>query len=425
MGFLVFINSMRTFLFIIVLLGIDWYAYQALRLLSQGWPNPVRWAVYTIYWLVPMLLLLSLAAAQSGYAESLPKAFNTLMRSFLFIAYFSKFLVAALVLADDLRRLFFWVYEKTTNRTSFDYQRSRFLAGLGLMLGSIPFFSLSYGMLRNPYRYTLFRERVKIPGLPKALEGLRIVQISDIHSGSFLFREPVAAAVELINAQNPDLVFFTGDLVNNRASEMEPYVEIFNKIKARYGVFSVLGNHDYGDYVQWPDAAAKTANLEALKSIHQSMGWQLLLNEHRMVSIAGEKVAVIGVENYSTHLRFPKYGKLAKAYKGTEGAVLKLLLSHDPSHWKSQVVPDYSDIDITFSGHTHGFQFGVEIPGWFKWSPVQYVYKEWAGLYQDGQQFLYVNRGLGFLGYPGRVGLLPEVTLIELSRQEENEGVSS
>ncbi len=415
---------MRTILLILFLIGIDWYAYQALRLIVQGWPSPVRWLVYTVYWLVPVLLVLSLAATQSGYADTLPKAFNTLMRSFLFIAYFSKFLVAALVLADDLRRLFFWVYEKTTNSTSFDYQRSRFLAGMGLILGSIPLFSLSYGMVRNPYRYKLFRERVKIAGLPKALEGLRIVQISDIHSGSFLFREPVAAAIELINAQNPDLVFFTGDLVNNRASEMEPFVEIFNKIKARYGIFSVLGSNDYGDYVQWPDAAAKTANLEALKSIHQSMGWQLLLNEHRLVSIAGEKVAVIGVENYSTHMRFPKYGKLAKAYSGVDGAVLKLLLSHDPSHWKSQVVPDYSDIAITFSGHTHGFQFGVEIPGWFKWSPVQYVYKEWAGLYQDGQQYLYVNRGLGFLGYPGRVGLLPEVTLIELSRQENDDSPS-
>jgi predicted MPP superfamily phosphohydrolase len=410
---------MRSIFFILVLLGIDWYAFQALRLVSQGWPLTLRWMVHIVYWMVPVLLLGSLLASQTGYSESLPKAITTLVRSFLFIAYFSKFLVAALVLADDLRRFSLWLYEKFSPTASFDYQRSRVLAGMGLVLGSIPFFSLSYGMIRNPYRYKLFRERVRIPDLPAALEGLRIVQISDIHSGSFLFREPVIAAVDLINAQKPDLVFFTGDLVNNRASEMEPYMDIFNKIRANYGVFSVLGNHDYGDYVQWPDSDAKTANLDLLKTIHRQMGWQLLLNEHRILQIKGEKVAVIGVENYSTHLRFPKYGKLAQAFKGVNTAALKLLLSHDPSHWKSQVIPDYPEIDITFSGHTHGFQFGVDIPGWFKWSPVQYVYKEWAGLYCEGNQYLYVNRGLGFLGYPGRVGILPEVTLIELTSSDE------
>jgi predicted MPP superfamily phosphohydrolase len=412
---------MRSIIFIFILLGVDWYAFQALRLASQSWPASLRVLVTVVYWLSPLLLLAAMLAAQLGYAESLPKTLTTWVRSFLFIVYFSKVLVAALVLADDLRRFSLWIYERIYPTSTFENKRSRFLAGMGLILGSIPLFSLSYGMIRNPYRYKLFRESVKIPDLPEVLDGLRIVQISDIHSGSFLFREPVLAAVDLINAQNPDLVFFTGDLVNNRAAEMEPYMEIFNKIRAKHGVFSVLGNHDYGDYVQWPDKAAKTANLDRLKSIHHKLGWQLLLNENRILSIHGEQVAVIGVENYSTHLRFPKYGKLADAFQGAHTASLKLLLSHDPSHWKSQVIPNFPDIDITFSGHTHGFQFGVDIPGWFKWSPVQYVYREWAGLYKEGRQYLYVNRGLGFLGYPGRVGILPEVTLIELEAAADSD----
>jgi predicted MPP superfamily phosphohydrolase len=272
-------------------------------------------------------------------------------------------------------------------------------------------------MVRNPYRYRLFREQVRIPGLPDALQGLKIVQISDIHSGSFLHKEPVRNAVDLINAQEPDLVFFTGDLVNNKAEEAQPFVDVFDKINARYGAYSVLGNHDYGDYVRWGTESEKVANMDLLKDTHRRIGWDLLLNEHRTLEVNGAKVAVIGVENYSTHPRFPKYGDLKQATEGLGAADLKLLLSHDPSHWEGEVTDDYQDIAITFSGHTHGMQFGVEIPGWIKWSPIKYVYKQWAGLYQSGRQFLYVNRGLGYLGYPGRVGILPEVTLIELQKE--------
>ncbi len=220
----------------------------------------------------------------------------------------------------------------------------------------------------------------------------------------------------MINATDPDLVFFTGDLVNDRADEMDDFMDVFDKIRARHGVYSVLGNHDYGDYAEWETPAAKQQNLEKLKRIHGQLGWNLLLNDNRMLTINGQAVAVIGVENYSTHPRFPKLGDLPRAHQGTENARLKLLLSHDPSHWQDEVTTLFKDIAITFSGHTHGFQFGVEIPGFLKWSPVQYVYKQWAGLYQQGTQYLYVNRGLGFIGYPGRVGILPEVTLLELTR---------
>ncbi len=407
---------MRSFIFLGVLLALDLYAFQAFRTLAQGWSAPLRTVVTALYWSVPALLLLSLLAAQTDYTDDWPKATTTFVRTFLFIAYFSKLLIASVIFADDLRRLALWVYDRVSIKDDFDYSRSRFLSSMGIVLGSIPFLTLSYGILRNPYRYKLHREQAGIEGLPEPLDGLRIVQISDIHSGSFLYREPVKAAVELINAQKPDLVFFTGDLVNNVATEMDAFLDVFDKIEARHGVYSVLGNHDYGDYVAWPSPEAKTENMEKLKAVHRRLGWQLLLNENRVIDINGFEVAVIGVENYSSHLRFPKYGDLARAYEGAERASLKLLLSHDPSHWGTQVTSLFKDIAVTFSGHTHGMQFGVEIPGFIKWSPIQYVYKEWAGLYQAGKQYLYVNRGLGFLGYPGRVGILPEVTLLELKR---------
>ncbi|MEQ8706185.1 MAG: metallophosphoesterase [Phaeodactylibacter sp.] len=408
---------MRLLILILILLAFDGYAFMAIRTLVQDWQPTIRYALYGIYWAVPVLLLVWMQGGDAGWFEGWSKSTVTVVRTLFFILYISKMLVAAVVLIDDLRRLIGWSAAQLGSGAKFSTGRSRFLAQLGLMLGSVPFFSLIYGMVRNPYRYQLFKETVRIPGLPAALEGLKIVQISDIHSGSFLHREPVRNAVDLINAQEPDLVFFTGDLVNNKAEEAQPFVEVFDKINARFGAYSVLGNHDYGDYVRWGSAPEKEANMDLLKDIHRRIGWDLLLNEHRSVDVNGAKVAVIGVENYSTHPRFPKYGDLRQATAGLESADLKLLLSHDPSHWKGEVTNDFKDIAITFSGHTHGMQFGVEIPGWIKWSPIKYVYRQWAGLYQSGQQFLYVNRGLGYLGYPGRVGILPEVTLIELQRE--------
>jgi uncharacterized protein len=407
---------MRLLLFAALLLAFDFYAFQAVRTLTQGWQPLLRNIAYGIHWLVPLAFLAWLSASAAELTDDWSKPAQTLIRTFFFIAYISKLLVVGVLLVDDLRRAGAFLYHKTSGSAAFDPSRNRFLAQLGLALGAVPFFSLLYGIVRNPYRYRLFRERVKLPNLPAALEGLKIVQISDIHTGSFLHKEPVENAVKLVNEQKPDLVFFTGDLVNNRAEEAQPFVEIFEKVRAKYGVYSVLGNHDYGDYVDWEREEDKQANLELLKNTHRRLGWELLLNEHRKLDINGEEVAVIGVENYSAHPRFPKYGDLKAAQQGTERSALQLLLSHDPSHWEEEIVREFQNIALTFSGHTHGMQFGVEIPGWFKWSPIKYVYKQWAGLYKRGQQYLYVNRGLGYLGYPGRVGILPEVTLIELSK---------
>jgi predicted MPP superfamily phosphohydrolase len=409
---------MRLIFIIILLLVFDWYAFQAVRSIVQAWPAVVKSIIYSIYWLIPIALIAWIMANSWDMTGQFSKSAHTIIRTVFFIVYVSKLLVVAVLFIDDIRRLAVFAYQQFggSQSSGFIPSRSRFMAQLGLILGGIPFVSLLQGMIRNPYRYKIFQHTVNIPDLPSELEGLRIVQISDIHSGSFLLKEPVKNAVSLINSVEADLVFFTGDLVNSKAKEAEPFIDVFDKINARYGVYSVLGNHDYGDYAQWPDQQAKLNNMVELEDTHRKMGWKLLRNEHELIEMNGAKVAIIGVENYSTHPRFPKYGDLEKAHQGTEGAQLKLLLSHDPSHWEDQVTQTYKDIALTFSGHTHGFQFGIEIPGWFKWSPIKYVYKQWAGLYEQNKQYLYVNRGLGYLGYPGRVGIMPEITVLNLAK---------
>ncbi len=407
---------MRSIFPLAFLAAIDLYSFQALRVVAQPWPGLARNLLYGLFGSMTLFCIFYAIAHASGMAQNWSKNMETYARATVFICYIAKMLIVPFVAIDDLRRLFSWGYHYARGiETPFDASRSRFLSQLGLLAGAAPLGLLSYGIIRNAYRYRVLRQPIGIKGLPAALQGLKIVQISDIHSGSFTFKEPVKNAINLINAQKPDLVFFTGDLVNSVADEMDNFMDVFDKIEARYGVYSVLGNHDYGDYHRWESPEAKKANLAKLQGIHQQLGWDLLMNEHRLLDILGEKVAVIGVENYSAKPQFPRYGKLAEAAAGTDAAQVRLLLSHDPSHWESQILPDHPNIHITFSGHTHGFQFGIEIPGWIKWSPVQYVYQQWAGLYQQGEQFLYVNRGLGFLGYPGRVGILPEITLIELN----------
>jgi predicted MPP superfamily phosphohydrolase len=254
---------------------------------------------------------------------------------------------------------------------------------------------------------------LQFPRLPKAFAGMKIAHISDIHSGSFTDKSAVERGVQLLMAQKPDLIIFSGDLVNDRAAEMANFMDVFSQLQAPLGVYSTLGNHDYGDYVRWESPEEKRANLQQLQSIHKQLGWRLLMNEHVVLERGGEQIALLGIENWSAKGRFPKYGDLSQAYAGAKDIPFKMLISHDPSHWEAEVLPKYSDIDLMFSGHTHGMQFGLEIPG-IKWSPVQYMYKQWAGLYSNGDRKLHVNRGFGFIGYPGRVGILPEITMLKL-----------
>jgi predicted MPP superfamily phosphohydrolase len=341
--------------------------------------------------------------------------------AFVIALFFGKLITAVFLLIDDIRRGIQWVAGKVffNNTEGADLQegggisRSVFLSWLGLAVGGGLFGSLVYGF-SNKYNYNVRRVPLSFPNLPAAFRGLRIIQISDVHSGSFTNKAAVQHGIDKILGLKPDLILFTGDLVNNTADEMTDYIDVFSRLKAPLGVFSVLGNHDYGDYVQWSGPEEKRANLERVKQTHKQMGWQLMQNQHTFLQRGEDKIALLGVENWSAKARFPKHGRLQQAHAGSEGAPFKILMSHDPSHWDAEVRSNFGDIDLMLSGHTHGMQFGVEIP-WLKWSPVQYVYRQWAGLYEKGTQKLYVNRGFGFIGYPGRVGIMPEITLIELT----------
>ena len=401
----------------LLLFAIDFYAFQAIQLAMSGLSKWVNIGITIIYWLIPIGLILSFIFFRKWFTKNGKEGSFRMIRSLFFLVYFSKFILLLLLLLGNLGGLILLGVTYISKDFSYAGIPSILFSQISILTAGIPLIMLIYGILRNRHRYKLFKETIPIPNLPKNLEGLKIVQISDIHSGSFTRKEPLKKGIQLINDQAADLVFFTGDLVNSTAREIEPYLDVFNKIKAKYGVFSILGNHDYGDYVRWPSKEVKKNNLAQLKNTQKQLGWQLLLNENRLLNINGQQIAIIGVENYSANARFSKYGDLAKAYEGSQNVDLKLLLSHDPSHWEAQVTNNFKDIAITFSGHTHGAQFGIEISGIFKWSPVQYFYKQWAGLYQKGSQYLYVNRGFGYLAYPGRVGILPEITAITLVRK--------
>ncbi len=401
---------------LVILMAIDLYVFQAIINLCQSLSRVQKNIVYTLYWMIPVLVMITMYSVSKSWTDSWPKSVFTLVRALLAIAYFSKLIALLPLVLDDIRRLFVFSKGKFYPEVVYDSSRSGFMSKMALLLSGLPFGLLSYGILRNPYRYKLHQETIYLKDLPEDFEDFKIVQISDIHSGSFFLKEPVKSSVAMINKCKPDVVFFTGDLVNSKTDEITEYLDVFDKIQAKHGVYSVLGNHDYGDYHQWDSPEDKQQNFQDMLDAHKKLGWKLLLNENAQIQVGSSNLGIIGVENYSMLMRFPKYGDLAKAYHGIENSGLKILLSHDPSHWNGQVTRSYKDIALTLSGHTHGFQFGIEIPGWIKWSPSQFVYKQWAGLYAENDQYLYVNRGLGFLGYPGRVGILPEITEIILKR---------
>lgn len=406
--------------FILVMLTIDFYVFQSVKLVTAGLPQKTRLIIHGIYWSFTVVaVLLFLLIPLVGF-EAIPKFVRTYIFAVVVGLFIAKIVASVFFLIDDLRRIVQWggakavgIVNGNSSSNGEGISRSIFLSWLGVGVGSGLFGSLLYGF-GNKYKYIVEKRKVSFDNLPEAFKGLKIVHISDIHSGSLEDVQAVKKGVQKILDLQPDLIFFTGDLVNNVADEMEQLKAVFADLKAPLGVYSILGNHDYGDYVQWPSKEAKAANLDRLKAIHAEMGWRLLLNEHVAIEKEGQSIGLIGVENWGAKANFSRYGDLKKAYTGAEQYPFKILLSHDPSHWDAEVCKQYTDIDLMLSGHTHGMQFGVEIPG-FRWSPVQYVYKQWSGLYANQHQRLYVNRGFGFLGYPGRVGMLPEITLLELS----------
>jgi predicted MPP superfamily phosphohydrolase len=405
--------------FSVVFLLVDYYAFQAIKTIAANQSEGVRKGIKIIYFTISYLVVLAILIYNFGNPDGIAKHARTALMSFVFINVLAKFFLGLFVFIDDIQRFFRWIVMKLANpkleAAEEGISRSKFLATTGLVVAAVPIVSLSWGIISGAHDYRVRRIKLPVKNLPKGLEGLRIGQLSDIHSGSFWNKTAVKGGVQMFADEKVDLAFFTGDLVNNKATEMQEWGSIFSKVNAPLGVYSVFGNHDYGDYVQWETPAQKQKNLADLATIHKNMGWNLLMNEHKVIEVDGEKLGVIGVENWGAKARFPKYGRLDQAMKGLNESSVNLLLSHDPSHWQAEVLLKHKNIDLTLSGHTHGMQFGVDIPG-FKWSPVQYVYDEWAGLYQSGEQYLYVNRGFGYLGYPGRVGILPEITVITLER---------
>lgn len=420
-------SYIRLIIISLVMMAVDLYLFQAVKAAFRKRPENTRRVIAVIFWFFSAVIILSMFLVVFVTLDNSLR--KILMVTAVLLVLFKFFALPALLIDDVRRGLVFlirWIRKKfdppaeeELEKVEKTISRSEFLSKAGLIIGAVPLTTLGYGIVSSSvYDYRVRRVTLKFPDLPKAFHGLRIGQLSDIHSGSLAqkHRNAVAAGIELLLREKPDVIFFTGDLVNDATAEMQNWVNVFEKLKAPLGVFSVTGNHDYGDYHEWNSPRAKKQNFQDLIRVHANMGWDLLMNEHRFLEQNGEKLAIIGVENWGAINRFPKYGKLEEAHKGTGEAPVKLLLSHDPSHWRAQVLPDFGDISAMFSGHTHGMQFGVRMKQ-FQWSPAQYVYPEWAGLYQEqnGQQ-LYVNVGYGFLGYPGRVGMRPEITIFELER---------
>ena len=410
MNWIIFIAALS------ILVLIDFYVFQGAKAIIKKWPFGWRRAVYISYWAATVYILISFLFYRILGPQGISPHLQRWSTVLFFIIYVSKLPALLLLILDDVIRFVKWAVVKLSqpkqNYVGQKISRSQFLAKASIVAAAIPASALGFGILGGAYDYRVRRKRIPIANLPKAFDGMKLGQISDIHSGSFFNKTAVEGGIDLLMAEKPDLFVFTGDLVNNETSEVQDYKQIFSKAKAPLGSFSILGNHDYGDYNRWPSAAAKQKNMNDLVQVHKEMGWDLLRNENRSIKVDGEELALIGVENWGAG-RFSKHGDIVKAYQGIEDADAKILLSHDPSHWDAQIRPNYSDIDLMLAGHTHGFQFGVEI-GNFRWSPSQYMYKQWADLYTEGNQHLYVNRGYGFIGYPGRVGILPEVTILEL-----------
>ena len=407
---------MRWLITLLLLVFFQWYSYQALKTAISN-----RWILYGYVFftviIVGNLLFYTLILERNTTNE--PRLMYAI--GFFLSLLIFQLLVSVILLAEDVFRIPQALYsflKRVPEQTQFIPSRRKIISQIALGLASIPFASLLYGMYRGKYNYKVLSYNLEFEDLPDAFDGFKITQISDIHSGSFDNQTKVQYGVDLVNQQKSDLVLFTGDLVNNRADEIKPWIKIFNKIKAEFGVFSILGNHDYGDYMRWESPAAKRKNMEDLYDAHNEMGWDLLLNESRFIEKDGERLAIIGVENWGSG--FKKAGDLNKALNKVSENDFKILLTHDPSHWEAQVIPHPFKIHLTLCGHTHGMQFGIEIPGIIKWSPAKWRYKQWAGVYGENKQYLNVNRGFGYLAYPGRVGMWPEVSVITLSKSKSS-----
>ncbi len=401
----------RWLIFILIYAVVDFYAFQAIKTITKN--NWIHYLHIAISILVVGNFIYQFTQTSTGRVLTPEKSYAL---GFLLTIIALKLVVVPIMFGEDVFRLLEGTYNKLFVKTDIFHlpSRRKFISQVAMGIAAIPFASLLYGMYQGKYNFRVLNYTLHFDDLPEAFDGYKITQISDIHSGSFDNKEKIDYGVNLINEQLSDAILFTGDLVNNMASEMEEWIETFSKLKAKDGIFSILGNHDYGDYVNWNTKEEKEQNLEQLKDIQKQLGFDLLLNENRFIEKNGERIALIGVENWGKG--FKQKGDLNKASEGVNSDDFKIVMSHDPSHWDEVIVPHKEHYHLTLSGHTHGMQFGIEIPGWIKWSPVKWRYKHWAGIYEQANQFINVNRGFGFLAYPGRVGIWPEITVIELKK---------
>lgn len=430
-------QNLRIFIIIsTILLLIDFYTWQGVKFLTHGWTDRSKLILRISYWSYTALSFMFFLAWRMGWLHLSRQGLSIIM-ALTFVIIVAKVVWCVFLFIDDIVRLGKWIVQSFGNQSvsiadttpaTEGISRLKFLNYTGLGIGAAFVGTAIWGIAKGAHNYQVRKRKLAIKGLPASFEGMKIVQISDIHSGSFWSYDAVKRGVDMIMKQGADMVFFTGDIVNDHSDELKPWKELFSNIKAPHGVYSILGNHDYGDYHVWTDnptrkkpkadkshmSPMQKANLESLIQDHADMGWKLLLDEHHIVEKGGHKLAVIGVENWSAKANFPRYGNLSKAYTGAEDAHVKLLLSHDPSHWHEEVTTQFTDIHATFSGHTHGMQFGIDTK-YYRWSPVKMLYKEWIDLYtHSNNQHLYVNRGFGYLGFPGRMGVFPEISVFTL-----------
>ena len=416
----------RIVLIVFILIAIDFYAFKGVKVSISGLESTkLRMGITFAYWFITGLFLVLIGYTILNFDRFRGPSRNYtgfLMGTFILL-YVPKLMLVIVLLLEDMTRLLRAggvgigrLVSNSFSSTPIFEERRKFISQLGLAAAAIPFLSILYGIKRGKYRYRVHRATVRFKDLPEAFDGLKITQLSDIHAGSFDDAAAVQRGIDLVNAQQSDIIFFTGDLVNNRSDEMDAWMGHFSQLKAPLGVYSILGNHDYGDYTSWESPELKDKNLERMKQIHKELGFRLLLNENTLIEKNGQALSLIGMENWGNG-NFAKYGDLEKSLKGVQDNAFKILLSHDPSHWDAQTLHHQQLIHLTFAGHTHGMQFGVEVAG-LKWSPVKYRYPRWAGLYAENNRYLYVNRGFGFLGFPGRVGIWPEITVITLERDK-------
>lgn len=403
----------RLLVFLLVFALIETYAFQAFKTLVKN--KTFLW----VYAVLSLVLLLYIIYGFTQFDRSVgqtPSSLRTM--GLMLLVYVPKILITLILLGEDVFRILIGVvnhFVDYNNEATFLPSRRKFVSQIGLGLAAIPFLSLIYGIFEGKYNFKVIKQAIFFPDLPDAFDGFTITHISDVHSGSFDNPDKIEYAIDLINQQKTDLILFTGDIVNTHAKEMRPWITTFNKIeKHPFGKYAVLGNHDYGEYVTWKTKEEKAENFEEIKQLYGQIGFNLLLNEHTFIEKEGQKIALVGVENWGHN--FKQAGDLNKAGAGLTKNDFKILMSHDPSHWEHIVKSDPNHYHLTLSGHTHGMQFGIEIPGYFKWSLAQYVYKQWAGLYENLGRYVYVNRGFGFHAYPGRVGIMPEITVIQLKK---------